>query len=273
MTGKVSNLLVRTLTGAVLLAVVVFAVLFSQVSMLALLLLIGIGSLAEFYRLARRAGVRPNAWLGCGAAAAGIVLCFAAASGWMEWRWAALSVPLAVFPTVAQLWRRTPSALSDVSVTLGGMLYTALPMVLLGLVAYERGIYEPWLVLAVIFTVWINDIFAYLTGMLLGRHKLFQRISPKKTWEGFAGGAVCAVAFAAFAGWGLAREPLVWAGLGLVTALSSVAGDLVESMFKRAVSVKDSGSVMPGHGGFLDRFDALLYCMPFVYAYFVVFRP
>ena len=125
-------------------------------------------------------------------------------------------------------------------------------------------------VLGVIFTVWANDIGAYLIGRWLGRHRLFERISPKKSWEGFLGGVCSAIAVGILMGYWQDASLLLWAGAGLVIAVSSVFGDLVESMLKRSVGLKDSGSIIPGHGGFLDRFDALLMAVPFVFVYFML---
>jgi phosphatidate cytidylyltransferase len=118
--------------------------------------------------------------------------------------------------------------------------------------------------------VWINDIFAYLSGTFFGRHKLFERVSPKKTWEGALGGLVFAMA----AAWGFSQLSdlftlpvwLLYAALLVVTA---TFGDLVESMLKRNMGVKDSGTIFPGHGGVLDRFDAVLFAAPFAFVFLI----
>ena len=118
-----------------------------------------------------------------------------------------------------------------------------------------------------IFIIWGNDVFAYLVGMSVGRHRLCERLSPKKSWEGFFGGIAGAVAMGLVAARVLDGGYAAWAGLALVAAVSGVLGDLVESMFKRAAGVKDSGALIPGHGGVLDRFDAMLLSAPFVFVY------
>ena len=107
-------------------------------------------------------------------------------------------------------------------------------------------------------------------GITLGKHRICERISPKKSWEGFVGGVVAAVGFAALFGWLLKGDVLLWSGLGAVIAVTGVAGDFVESMFKRSAAVKDSGSIMPGHGGVLDRFDALLISAPYALLYLIL---
>ena len=127
--------------------------------------------------------------------------------------------------------------------------------------------WNPWIMVAYIFIIWANDVFAYLVGMSVGRHRLCERLSPKKSWEGFFGGIAGAVVMGIVAARMLDGNMWVWAGLALVAAVSGVLGDLVESMFKRAAGVKDSGRLIPGHGGVLDRFDAMLLSAPFVFVY------
>ncbi len=124
--------------------------------------------------------------------------------------------------------------------------------------------YFPHRVLGLLLLVWTNDVGAYLIGSRFGKHKLLERISPKKTWEGTLGGAVFAILIA----WGLSFlvkdfKLSQWIALSIVAAMGSNLGDLIESMLKRSVDVKDSGTLLPGHGGLLDRFDAFIFCLPF----------
>ncbi len=124
---------------------------------------------------------------------------------------------------------------------------------------------------AFIAVVWANDIFAYLVGVSIGRHKMAPRISPHKSWEGFAGGIVGATVVSALAGRFLVGGDVwLWTGFGLVVALAAVGGDLVESSLKRAAGVKDSGRMLPGHGGLLDRFDATLGAVPVAFLFFLL---
>lgn len=107
-------------------------------------------------------------------------------------------------------------------------------------------------------------------GVSVGRHHLYERISPNKSWEGFFGGIVGAIAMGCLAAWWLDGSYWLWCCLAAIAAVSGVLGDLIESMFKRAAGVKDSGNILPGHGGWLDRFDALIFSLPFVVAYLVL---
>ncbi|MBQ1978933.1 MAG: phosphatidate cytidylyltransferase, partial [Alistipes sp.] len=129
--------------------------------------------------------------------------------------------------------------------------------------------WNPWVLIAYISIVWANDVFAYLFGIAFGRHRLFERLSPKKSWEGFFGGVAGAVVAALVVARLLGDAPMAWCGLAVVTVVTAVLGDLAESMFKRAAEVKDSGNLIPGHGGVLDRFDALLLSAPFVFVYMI----
>lgn len=276
------NLMVRTLSGLVLVAVFVGAVLGSQWSFGALLLLILVGGQTEFYKLARETGLSPQRWMGL---AVGVLL-FAlnfivfrqfSRSVTDEAGGAVLYLLLYIgllLPTlfVCELFRRSATPLANLGATLLGVLYVAVPLSLLLYVPVLAGdgVWRPETVLCYIFIIWANDVFAYLVGMTFGRHRLCERLSPKKSWEGFFGGLAGAVVTGLAAAYALDANYWVWGGLALVASLSGVAGDLVESMFKREAGVKDSGQVIPGHGGVLDRFDALLLSTPYVFLYLLL---
>ena len=279
---KMKNLIVRTLSGLVLAGVFIGAVLGSQWSFGALLLLILVGGQNEFYKLASGSGLSPQRWTGL---AFGVVLF---ALNFIVFRQfgrtvtedaggAVLCLLLYIgllLPTlfVCELFRRSATPLANLGATLLGVIYVAVPLSLLLYVPVLAGggTWRPATVLCYVFIIWANDVFAYLAGMTFGRHRLCERLSPKKSWEGFFGGLAGAVATGFAAAYALGANYWVWGGLALVAALSGVAGDLVESMFKRAAAVKDSGRAIPGHGGVLDRFDALLLSAPYVFVYLLL---
>lgn len=150
-----------------------------------------------------------------------------------------------------------------------GYVYVLIPYALLYQIAYSDGVYAPYAVLGLFLLVWTNDTMAYLIGSRWGRFKLVEQISPKKTWEGTIGGGICTVIVA----WALSTflrdfKPAVWMALGVVVAIFGTIGDLVESKLKRSAGVKDSGDLLPGHGGLLDRFDAFQFMLP--YAWLVI---
>ena len=201
------NLLVRTLSGAVLTVVVVGAVLWSQWSFGVLLLAILVGGMWEFYRMARREDIYPLKWLGLVTGTALFVASFllAVSAEQVALLPRALSVLLWLLPVfilliplmfVCELFLKRARPAADVGATLGGVFYVAVPlsmMAYLPLLTGEGG-WNPWVILAYIFIIWANDVFAYLVGVSVGRHHLYERISPNKSWEGFFGGIVGAIA-------------------------------------------------------------------------------
>jgi phosphatidate cytidylyltransferase len=140
-----------------------------------------------------------------------------------------------------------------------------------GMSVVPEGFWDARIAPAFMMTVWANDVFAYLVGITLGRHKMCPTLSPHKTWEGFAGGVIGAMVVAGLVGrfW-IGEVWRIWILFGGVVALAAVAGDFVESRLKRAVGVKDSGTLLPGHGGVLDRFDATLGAVPAAFLFFLV---
>jgi len=146
--------------------------------------------------------------------------------------------------------------------------YVVLPFFFLILLPFYKGNYTYTIILYTIPIIWVNDSFAYLVGKNFGKHKLFERISPKKTIEGFIGGLFFAILLGIIIGY-FSKEftMLNWVIIAIITSVFGTLGDLVESKFKRQAGVKDSGTIMPGHGGLLDRLDSLFFLAPFVYLY------
>jgi len=182
----------------------------------------------------------------------------------------ALYLVMLLVRLIAQLYSGDANALRSLSCSLAGQLYIALPVSLMGIIYNSAG--GRALLLAMFIMIWLNDTGAYLVGSQFGRHRLFERISPKKSWEGFIGGVVFAVMSAFLFRYGFAeyygmRSIGVLLGLGVTVSVFATWGDLVESLIKRTVGVKDSGNIMPGHGGILDRIDSLLSVAPATVAY------
>lgn len=276
MTDAMKNLAIRAVSGGVLVAVMIGAILWSHQSMGALFLLLTAIGLHEFYALTRKCGYRPLSNVGTVAGLSLFALFYWLPALDSETILYCLLALLLFVPLlfVCLLWRKSEHPIADIGVTFMGVFYVALPFGLLCLFDELDSFPQPqWsraaFVLCYFFIIWANDVFAYIVGMAFGRHPLFPRHSPKKSWEGFFGGVLgtlCVGGAIAYLSRGGAAWPL-WLGLSLVISVAGVAGDLVESMFKRAAGVKDSGSLIPGHGGVLDRFDAVLISAPFVSVY------
>lgn len=284
MNDKLKNFIVRTLSGVVMLAVVLGAILASEWSFIALMAVITLGGIWEFYNFAQKAGYQPMKLLGLFggmmifAIAISLFVLFATKDSTNDSLFAiifgmAIITLLLLVPLmfICELYRKSPTPIANIGSTLMGMLYVAFPLSLLILIPalLGNGVWNPWIVIFYIFIIWANDVFAYLFGITLGRHRLFERISPKKSWEGFFGGLLGAMAMGYVASLVLEADAMTWIGLALVAAIAGVFGDLVESLFKRSVNLKDSGNFIPGHGGWLDRFDALIFSAPFAFVYVI----
>ena len=179
-----------------------------------------------------------------------------------------------VYLFISELYMKTENAINGWAYTMLGQMYIALPFSTINVLAFNATpdgnvAYNYMIPLCVFIFLWANDTGAYCSGSLFGKHKLFPRVSPGKSWEGSIGGAIIVLAVAWLIGYLDAQNGNTsgltipqWMGLGLVVVVFGTWGDLVESLFKRTLGVKDSGNILPGHGGMLDRFDSSLMAMP-----------
>lgn len=275
MTDKMKNFITRAITGVLFVAIMV-AGFVQPLTMILLFALITGLALWEYTGLVNQVeNVAVNRFI---STVAGVYFFIAVAginSGYIQTN--AVFVPYlltVVYLFISELYARNTNAINDWAYTMLGQMYIALPLAMINVLAFRQSpdgliTYNFLLPLSVFVFLWINDTGAYCTGSLIGRHKLFPRISPGKTWEGSVGGGLLVVAVAAVIGYwdnrlmGMAGLSVVeWMGLGLVIVVFGTWGDLVESLFKRTLGVKDSGRMLPGHGGMLDRFDSSLMAIP-----------
>ena len=240
----------------------------------AFLLFVACGCTFEFFRIVAKQGATPCRPLGY--AYSVIALLALALAGVFDHVWfdsvgfAIVLLPVAFgISAMVQLWNHSEQPFRDAAYTMVPMLYAAIPLGLM-----------PWLhfdgnnvLVMVLIMVWMNDNGAYMGGSLIGKHKMWERHSPGKTWEGTIIGVVVTLLVAVFIG-PLFNSTIAWyhwLALGFICSVIDTLGDLVESMLKRSVGMKDSGKIMPGHGGFLDRFDSLLIATPLVFVYLMLF--
>lgn len=247
--------------GSVLLGAYTFAVFYLVLSVVALL---------EYYKLLKMAGVQPQQKLGVVLALA-IFLALATYHFYpYEPKYLLLLIPLFFSVFMAALYTKATQPFANIAYTFTGLIYVTLPFCFffaLGFLGHFNT-YNFHLPLAFLLMLWANDSGAYLFGVKLGKTKLFERHSPKKTWEGFLGGMLTSLGVSYIIGLYFTElNALVWAGMAMLIVCFGTLGDLVESMLKRSLGTKDSGSFLPGHGGFLDRFDGLLIAAPMVYVY------
>jgi phosphatidate cytidylyltransferase len=274
-------MLTRTVTGSVFLLVVISAIVFHQLTFALLFLLIIIIGLIEFYSLLEKNGHHPQKWIGIIIGSLTFITLFFNNSSAYGITNLILPIYLPVFFTVflAELFRNKPQAFSNIALTFLGIFYVSVPLSLWNLISIHYGpqqaspTYNWHYLLGYFFLMWTADTGAYLSGRYFGKHKLFERLSPKKTWEGFAGGIVLSLVVA----WvnSIYYKELrldQWVIVAVLTAGLGTLGDLVESMFKRSIDIKDSGNILPGHGGILDRFDGVFISSPFVVAYLLLIR-
>lgn len=184
-----------------------------------------------------------------------------------------------IYLFIAELYLKNENPIMNWAYTMLGQMYIALPISMINVLAFQRDAngqmtIDMLLPLSIFIFLWTNDTGAYCSGSLFGKHKLFPRISPAKSWEGSIGGGILVVIVAALIGYSTTNESGVnmltipqWIGLGIVVAVFGTWGDLVESLFKRTLGVKDSGNILPGHGGMLDRFDSSLMAIPAAVVY------
>lgn len=271
------NLIVRTLTGIVFVLVMVGGIVFDPRSLGVLFTLITALSVHEFCTIVNeRDDVDTNSMI-CTVSGAYLFLAFFGyCSGWTPT--AAVFIPYLIsliYLLVTELYLQRESPINNWAYTMLSQMYVALPFALLPALAFMTDPAHPqqvayrWIFpLAVFVFLWTSDTGAYCFGSLFGKHRLFERISPKKSWEGSIGGALVSL----LAAWLISRydDSLSlpqWLGFALVVVVFGTWGDLVESLLKRQLGIKDSGNFLPGHGGLLDRFDSSLLAIPAVLVY------
>ena len=273
------NFIIRTITGIIFVAAIVASFLRPEAMVLLFSIVTGL-TVWEFTSLVNeRPGVTVNRFI-CTVAA---VYFFFAMTYFCSdlYGGAAKSVVFIpylvtiIYLLVAELYLKQEDPVEDWAYTMLSQMYIALPFSLLNVLAFTATpngqiAFNTLLPLSVFVFLWVNDSGAYCVGSLIGRHKLFPRISPGKSWEGSIGGAVFVLAVAYAISYFLDGVMLTmpeWLGLGLVVVVFGTWGDLIESLFKRTLGIKDSGSILPGHGGMLDRFDSSLLAIPAAVVY------
>ncbi len=280
MSEKMKNFIVRTVTGVLFVAVMVSGICLRGDAMILLFTLITGLTLWEYTGLVNEVeDITVNRFI---STAAGIYLFLAFAGYCADIVPSAAFIPYlltVIYLFVSELYTGNKNAIHDWAYTMLGQMYVALPFSCINVLAFQQDpttgeVAYNWLLpMSIFIFLWTNDTGAYCTGSLLGRHKLFPRISPAKSWEGSIGGAILVLTVAAlisltnFSPLTAHLSLIEWLGLGLVVVFFGTWGDLVESLFKRTLGIKDSGNILPGHGGMLDRFDSSLMAIPAAVVY------
>lgn len=273
-----NNFIQRTITGIIFVAVLVGCIIGSVMSFGILFALISALAVNEFCNLVNRMeGVQVNKRI-CILAGVFLFLCFFYFG--IDPSQTGIFIPylaLLIYLMVSELYLKKENPLHSWAYAMLSQLYIALPFALLNVLAFHSddamsiSQYNAILPLSIFIFNWVNDTGAYCTGMLFGKHRLFERISPKKSWEGSIGGGVfCIIASCVLAHYFPFLSIKVWVGLALTVVVFGTWGDLTESLLKRHLGIKDSGNILPGHGGMLDRFDSAIMAIPAAVVYLYV---
>jgi phosphatidate cytidylyltransferase len=267
-----TNIVTRALSGVVFIAVIIGSILLHPYAYAGVMTLVVVWAMLEYYDIVIKDRVRANKFMGVLTGVAVFAFSFFYVQNIVSGDLFLFLIPLTVLLFISRLYSAEQHSFRAGAYTIAGVVYIALPFALCNGLAFPAGEYVPGILLGFFILLWINDTFAYLTGIMFGRHRLFERISPKKSWEGFFGGLICTIALSLPVSKLFPVLPFYhWMAVAAIIVVFGVYGDLIESLLKRNLKIKDSGHFLPGHGGILDRFDSVLPAAPMVYFYLKVF--
>jgi phosphatidate cytidylyltransferase len=279
--SQYNNLTQRLITALLGGTAIIFGLWYSEWFYFIIFFIISLFSLLEFYKLSGLDGMIPLKTIGTI-----IGLSIFSLSFFIERETLDTKYYYAIFPMVAVVYliklykKKEHKPFTNIAFTFLGIFYIAIPFALLNHAVHRETLidgqlvtqYNYEIILGSLFILWASDTGAFFAGTLFGKHRLFERISPKKSWEGFWGGAALAMVVTYMLTLYFQSLSLIdWLIVGILIVIGGTFGDLVESLLKRSIEIKDSGSSLPGHGGFLDRFDGLLISAPFIVAYLEIF--
>lgn len=277
------NFYTRTLTAVWIVIFILGGFWLHPVSFFITGLVLLAGAQYEYYLMMKSTGIRPQMITGIISGCSLYIISTLVAAGRAGKEYFLVMIPLTLIMMIAELYRKQEKPFDSLAHTFFSIFYIAAPFSLFPFAAFSRTginsliphpdiVFSPGIIVGFLLLLWANDTGAYLTGVTIGRHRLMERISPKKSWEGFFGGMALAVLAAwLLSGWLGVLDPAGWIIISLIISIAGTFGDLIESMLKRSIGLKDSGSILPGHGGFLDRFDSAIISFPPVYLFISLF--
>lgn len=296
------TLIIRTITGIFFVGLIIGSIAFSSASFVILFLAILIAGMLEFYNMSSRTRARPQKISGITIGVLLYLFSFLYSIGLIGIDFFLIFIPFFTLVFITEIYQDSKRPLHNLAITFLGIIYVAIPIALVpplvfnvslniydsyqltdeysfdflndiinyfSLISPSHSItYSSKVLLGIFVLIWTFDSMAYVFGTTMGRHPLFKRISPKKTWEGLLGGALSTGLVIYFLSVFFKELSLTqWINVGLIIVIIGTYGDLAQSLMKRSVSIKDSGRIMPGHGGILDRFDSFLLAFPIIYTY------
>ncbi len=270
-----SNLIKRSLWGIIYVVIMMGGILIHPFAFAVVFGTLLFFTQYEFYSMVDEAGHKIKRLPGTLMGVIYFLVTFAVANSYLPSAFNLLIIPILLLMLIIELFGKHPNTLERSGITVLGFIYIAVPFSLMNFVVHtsfngQSNVYYPWILAGIFFILWVNDSFAYLLGTQFGKHKMCPDISPKKSWEGLIGGAVFAVIMGIFNAvlfQGLSM--ISWVAIALLSVAFGTLGDLFESKIKREIGAKDSGNILPGHGGFLDRLDSLLFAIPAVFLWLI----
>jgi phosphatidate cytidylyltransferase len=271
--ARLTNLQQRVIAAIVGVPFILFMIWYADWSLALLFCVVSALTQREFYRLLGLDGFEPLTAYGTLVGTMICVLAYFVETDQISMGSYFLICPASSMIFLIKLYKKKDmKPFTNIGFTFLGIIYVAMPFALLIIMALQGGTFHPMLITGCLLLLWASDIGAYFAGTKFGRRKLFERVSPKKSWEGSLGGAAAAGVIAlGLTFWAPELKPWQWYCVGGIIVVTGTYGDLVESLFKRSIAIKDSGTSIPGHGGFLDRFDGLLLATPFIITFLKLF--
>ena len=266
----------RSLTGIAFAAIMLAGIIIHQYIFAVVFAFFLLFTLFEFYKISENIGYEPSIKIGLICSFLLFAIFFLAASHVIPYRFIFLSILIPLFTLLPDLFDKRKNGFKNSMITIAGIIYIALPYSLLSFIIYpgisDSSEFYPWVLIGIFLIIWMYDSMAYVFGSMLGRHKICPKISPKKSWEGLIGGAVFAIIMAIVNSLFFQELSLTdWIVIAILIVAFGTSGDFFESKLKREAGVKDSGNILPGHGGMLDRFDTVLFAVPVIFVWITLF--
>ncbi len=270
------GLVKRSITGIVFAAVMLAGILIHQYIFAIVFTVFLLLTLWEFYKISENIGYEPSTKIGLISGFLLFIIFFLAANRFIPQKFIYLSILIPIATLLPDLFDKRKNGFKNSMITIAGIIYIALPFSLLSFILIPANKTEPefypWILLGIFIIIWIYDSMAYVFGSWLGKHKIAERISPKKSWEGLIGGAIFAVITSVVISKFFDELSITsWIVITLLIVSFGTSGDFFESKLKREAGVKDSGTILPGHGGMLDRFDTVLFAVPVIFVWIYLF--
>ena len=263
-----TNLVQRIIAAIVGAFIIIAASVWSEWGYFAVFFFVTLFTLLEFYTLVGLDGMIPLKTWGTFMGLLIYTLTFLVQMDIAPYQAYFAIAPIASITFFIKLYKKEEKPFTNIAFTFLGVLYVAIPFSLINISVFYSGTYDYEIIIGMLLLLWASDSGAYFAGTKFGKTKLFERVSPKKSWEGSIGGTITAFLMAyAVSYYFDALNHWQWLSVAAIMVIIGTYGDLVESLFKRSIEIKDSGQSIPGHGGFLDRFDGLLLASPFIVAF------